>query len=194
MTEGTDTALATLAASIQRQTEAIEKRAEECQRLAALEAKRVAEQEKANEIAQHKLEDLQALIKEVRAANEIIVEVLDPAIRRYGDRLALILEVQRILVASIVSVAQHVGKEKVVGEKDAELMKQLLGKVNGEDREILERRQSLLRQWSIKRASLRELEEQRANYGVRVPVDLLNEINQLKVEIEELEGKLGELG
>lgn len=42
----------------------------------------------------------------------------------------------------------------------------------------------------IQRANLRELELQRAQYGVRVPVDLINDINRTKAEIERLEERL----
>ncbi|MCS6844629.1 MAG: ATP-binding protein [Caldilineales bacterium] len=42
----------------------------------------------------------------------------------------------------------------------------------------------------IQRTNLRELELQRAAYGVRVPVDLINDINRTKAEIERLEERL----
>lgn len=42
----------------------------------------------------------------------------------------------------------------------------------------------------IQRANLRELELQRAQFGVRVPLDLINDINRVKQEIEDLEQRL----
>ena len=37
---------------------------------------------------------------------------------------------------------------------------------------------------------MRELERQRQQFGLRVPLDLINEINQVKIEIENLEQRL----
>lgn len=50
---------------------------------------------------------------------------------------------------------------------------------------------SLERQLAMRRSSLQKLEEQRAGFGRRVPIDLLNEIEFVEGEIRRLEGQLG---
>jgi hypothetical protein len=49
----------------------------------------------------------------------------------------------------------------------------------------------VLEQLGVWRANLNELELQRAQFGIRVPLDLINEINRAKIEIERLEERLG---
>lgn len=51
----------------------------------------------------------------------------------------------------------------------------------------------VLERLGIWRANLNELEVQRAQFGIRVPLDLINEINQAKIEIEQLEERLGSI-
>lgn len=48
----------------------------------------------------------------------------------------------------------------------------------------------LTEQLHIQRANLNELNLQRAQYGIRVPLDLVNDINRVKLEIERLEQRL----
>lgn len=43
------------------------------------------------------------------------------------------------------------------------------------------------------RSNLHELELQRAQFGIRVPLDLINEMNQAKIEIEQLEQRLASI-
>jgi len=57
-----------------------------------------------------------------------------------------------------------------------------------------ERRQNLLEQLAIERANLNELELQRAHYGIRAPLDLINEIKVKQRRIEEIERELERLG
>jgi hypothetical protein len=47
-----------------------------------------------------------------------------------------------------------------------------------------------LEQLQIQRANLADLEAQKVSYGARVPLSLINEINQVKVDIQELERRL----
>ena len=56
-----------------------------------------------------------------------------------------------------------------------------------------ERRQSLRQQLGIQRANLNELELQRARYGIRVPLDLVNEMKLVQERIREIERELVEL-
>ena len=56
-----------------------------------------------------------------------------------------------------------------------------------------ERRQNLRQQLGIQRANLNELELQRAGYGIRVPLDLINEIKLVQEHIREIERELVEL-
>ena len=53
-----------------------------------------------------------------------------------------------------------------------------------------ERRQQL----AIQRRNLNELELQRARYGIRVPLDLVNEIGLVQERIGELEEEIAQLG
>ena len=53
-----------------------------------------------------------------------------------------------------------------------------------------ERRQNLLQQLAIQRINLNELELQRARYGIRVPLDLVNEIKLVQERIGEIERQL----
>ena len=57
-----------------------------------------------------------------------------------------------------------------------------------------ERRQSLLRQRATLQASLNELELQRAHDGIRVPLDLINEIKVVRERLEQVEHELAQLG
>ena len=50
--------------------------------------------------------------------------------------------------------------------------------------------QFVFEQLRLQRANLRDLERQRQQFGLRVPLDLINEINQVKIEIENLEQRL----
>ena len=57
-----------------------------------------------------------------------------------------------------------------------------------------ERRASLQQQLALQRANLNELELQRARFGIRVPLDLINEIKLVQQRIEEVEQELALLG
>ena len=57
-----------------------------------------------------------------------------------------------------------------------------------------ERRESLQQQLALQRANLNELELQRARFGIRVPLDLINEIKLVQQRIEEVEQELARLG
>ena len=62
-----------------------------------------------------------------------------------------------------------------------------LGVVDGE------RRQNLREQLAIQRRNLNELELQRARYGIRVPLDLVNEIGLVLERIGEIKRELARL-
>ncbi|MBC8449507.1 MAG: hypothetical protein H8D78_17305 [Chloroflexi bacterium] len=56
-----------------------------------------------------------------------------------------------------------------------------------------ERRQNLREQLAIQRRNLNDLELQRARYGIRVPLDLVNEIRLVQEHIGEIEQELAQL-
>ena len=58
----------------------------------------------------------------------------------------------------------------------------------------VERRQNLRQQLATQKANLNELELQLAKFGIRKPLDLVNEHKDVKHRIEEIERELAQLG
>lgn len=79
---------------------------------------------------------------------------------------------------------EELDKEATSGEVSDETTQQLVRR--GQEQEAA----WLLEQLRIQRANQQELEIQRAQFGLRVPLDLINDLKRVKIEVESLEQRL----
>ena len=153
------------------------RRAEEAHRLQLM---------RANELSEERLQTMNILLAELRVMVQLLVYMVDPRLRHQGDQLELIIEFIKVMVQREMSELNNAQQHQMEHlRQQIELVEK--SKINDPGR------QELIKRLAQTRSNLAVLEQQKAQYGIRVPVDLVNDLENTKKILDQLEEKLAQL-
>lgn len=171
--------------ALSKQTEEITRRAIESEKLRRAEEERIDQAKIQNELAQKRLEAINNLLAETRIAIQIMVNMIEPMMRHQNAQIGIITEFVRLSVQREMSHLTDSDRRQIQALHDK------IEKMT--DVRVISARKDLLKSLATYRANLAELNVQADQYGIRVPIDLVNEINAMKSKIEETESELANL-
>lgn len=180
--EQTAEQLAELKAVLAAQTKEISRKATECERLREAEETRKAELARANELGQQRLETTSMLLVELRTMVQLLVYMVDPSLHRQEDQLSLIVEFIKLMVQREMTDLDN-PQRKILDN-----LRQQLDSL--QDQTTDPHRQDLIKQLALARSNVAELEAQMVRLGIRVPLDLIDEVKQARIVAEKLEKEL----
>lgn len=161
---------------LEEQTREISRKATEYERLRlAEEANRQATM-RLNEINEQRIETMNAILAELRMVIHLLTYITEPQLQRQEKQLDIILEFIKLII------------KKANGQLFSNEIQQQIASTNSGAIDM--ERQEAVKSLAILRGNLVELKKQEAQFGIRVPIDLTNEIKRTEREIEKLEQQL----
>jgi hypothetical protein len=182
--------VARLGKLIAEQKDAAERQVKEAILCRQAEEANLVEQKKANSLAQLRLEEMQRLTYEVQVTNELIIEVLTPAVESMNDVMASLLQANEYMLNRwLVSAREHDADNIEIAMETSRRLK--------EAREIgdphAKKRQELIRRRNALRRNHESLLTKKVQYGIDVPTHVMNEIKATTEELEQVEEEIANL-